>query len=96
MSRHRRPRGPSRFSAWLKDLELEPDEFGVGSRTPYTGHWAIQGQNMVWRHDQGPSDGLDVNPMKLTDSDNFTLTEGSGSTTKYELIRRVPSAVCKP
>ncbi|MGP1665358.1 MAG: hypothetical protein ACTS5I_05485, partial [Rhodanobacter sp.] len=82
----------------LKDdgtYAMEPNEFGVGNRNGYTGHWAVQGQNMVWRHNQG-SGGLDENPILAESDTRFTLIDGNGRRTKFELIRPVPSKRCDP
>lgn len=80
----------------LKDdgtYAMEPNVAGVGSRSGYTGHWAVQGNNMVWRHDQGGSD-LDVNPILPESDTRFALIEGNGSRTNFERVRAVASEVC--
>lgn len=82
----------------LKDdgtYAMEPSQWGAGNPNGYTGHWVVQGRNMVWRHNRGPSD-LDVNPMLPESDTRFTLVEGNGTRTIYELIRAVPSQRCKP
>ena len=50
---------------------------------------------MVWLHDQGGY-GPDVNPILPESDTRFTLIEGNGSRTVYELIRAVPSEHCMP
>lgn len=92
-------RGNQMHRITLKDdgtYRMEANESGAGGHAGYTGHWAVQGQAMVWRHNEAPGVGLDVNPMRQIDSDHFILTEENGMSTKYELIRRVPSTTCKP
>lgn len=82
----------------LKDdgtYAMEPNEFGAGNRNGYTGHWAVQGQNMVWRHSQGGG-GLDENPILFESDTRFTLIEGNGRRTNFELIRAAPSKRCDP
>jgi hypothetical protein len=82
----------------LKDdgtYAMEPNHLGIGNPSGYTGHWAVQGENMVWRHDQGPGE-LDVNPIQPVSDTRFTLVEGNGSRTNFELIHAVPSTRCAP
>lgn len=85
----------------LKDdgsYAMEPSQLGNDRSGGYTGRWAVQGDKMIWHHDQGVAYGLgdETNPI-LRDSDTrFTLIEGNGSRTVYELIRAVPSQHCTP
>ncbi len=67
----------------------------VGNPAGYTGHWAVQGDAMVWRHEQGAG-ALDINPIVPRDGKAFTLIEGNGRRTEYELIRAVTSGRCTP
>lgn len=73
---------------------IEPNQKGSGDPRGYTGRWAVQGQNMVWRHDQYVGD-LDVNPILPESDTRFTLIEGNGRRTNYELIRAVSSERCR-
>lgn len=82
----------------LKDdgtYAMAPNPLGIGNPAGYTGHWAVRGENMVWRHNQGPSE-LDVNPIEPLSDTRFTLIEGNGSRTNFELIRAIPSTRCTP
>ena len=77
----------------LKDdgsYAMEANALGIGNSSGYTGHGVVQGKNMVWRHDQGGGE-LDVNPILADKGDRFTLVEGNGRHTNYELIRAVAS-----
>ncbi|MFN7571103.1 MAG: Kelch repeat-containing protein [Betaproteobacteria bacterium] len=75
--------------------EMFPNQMRSATETGYTGFWAVQGQTMIWRHQQGSND-LDINPMQIDGTDRFTLTEGNGSRTRFELIRATPSTRCTP
>ena len=91
-----RQRGKNMRRIELKDdgtYAMEPSVVGADIATGYTGHWAVQGEKMIWRHNQGPSD-LDVNPIVPESASRFTLIEENGSRTNYELIRAVQSKIC--
>lgn len=60
----------------------------------YKGYWAIQGQNMVWRHGNGGNGEADINPIKMLSATEFTLTEGNGTHTAFDLIEAIPSKRC--
>lgn len=62
----------------------------------YTGYWAVQGNHMVWRHDQRPSMSLDINAIVETSDERFVLREENGTKTRFELIERVKSSKCTP
>lgn len=66
-----------------------------GGRT-YTGYWAVQGHTMLWRHDQAPGAGLDVNPIDGDGDGKFVLIEENGQRTRFELIEKIPSTQCVP
>ena len=82
----------------LKDngrYAMDGNVAGAGNPSGYTGHWAVQGTSMVWRHEQG-SGKLDINPILPRNDTAFALIEGDGRRTEYELIRAVPSTHCQP
>ena len=93
----------SRRESMMRRIELKDDgtyamesaHTGMDLPGGYTGHWAVQGQNMVWRHDQSGSD-LDINKILPHGDANFTLIEANGSQTNFELIRQVASTRCTP
>lgn len=69
---------------------------GVSDNSPplYIGYWTVQGNNMVWRHKIGNTGEADINPIQHQSDSQFTLTEGNGSHTVYELIEAVRSSGC--
>ncbi len=69
---------------------------GASDSSPplYTGYWTVQGKNMVWRHQVGNTGEADINPIQQQSDSQFTLTEGNGSHTVYELIEAVKSNEC--
>ncbi len=79
----------------LKDdgsYAMAPSASGTDPAGGYRGQWAVRGENLVWHH-AGSSDP-DINPMLPDGPSRFTLVEGNGSRTQYELIRAVPSRRC--
>jgi hypothetical protein len=81
----------------LKDdgtYAMEPNEY-LGGRG-YTGFWAVQNNNMVWRHNTGDSGEPDINPILPESDTRFVLVETSGKHTQYELIRAIKSKRCAP
>jgi hypothetical protein len=68
---------------------------GGGDRG-FSGTWAVEGTDMVWRHDQFPGAGRDVNPISEASDARFTLTEQNGSQTRFELIEAAKSTKCVP
>ena len=93
----------SRQGALMHRIELKDDGSyvmsanvgGVGSPTGYTGRWMVEGNMMVWRHDQAPG-AHDANPIEPHGSRAFTLMENNGARTEYELLRAVDSTRCTP
>jgi hypothetical protein len=51
---------------------------------------------MIWLHEAGRVWPPDINPITDSSDTSFSLREADGSTTRYELIRRVPSTSCTP
>ncbi|MFC4763124.1 Kelch repeat-containing protein [Dyella koreensis] len=109
---HPKPRIPCRYvGVWssrngnlmfrltLKDdgtYVEEPNEAGFGNPTGYRGYWMVQGDNMVWRDKARPQLGADINPLFPESDTRFTLVEGNGSRTHFELIQATPSSRCTP
>ncbi len=93
----------SRQGGQMRRIELKDDGtyamedslLGIDRPGGFTGRWAVRGTKMVWQHDQGGG-GLDVNAILPESDTRFTLIEGNGSRTVYELIRAVTSQHCKP
>ncbi len=85
----------SQRSGQVNHIELKDDatyEMKVGSRR-YTGLWRVEGENMVWQHEQAPG-ARDVNPIKYEGDARFNLTGQNGQITRFELIRKVASGKC--
>lgn len=75
---------------------MAPSEYSSDRSGGYTGYWAVQGNSMIWRHEQKSTGEPDINPI-LPDSDTrFTLIEENGRRTRYELIEAVRSTTCTP
>ena len=80
----------------LKDdgtFVMAPSVLGVDPVGGYRGQWAVQGASLAWLSADGSGE-LDVNPMQEVGEGRFTLIEGNGSHTQYELIRAVTSRRC--
>lgn len=75
---------------------MAPNEYSSNRSAVYTGYWAVQGKNMIWRHEQINTTEPDINPI-LPDSDTrFTLIEENGKRTRYERIKAIESSTCSP
>jgi hypothetical protein len=66
------------------------------NRERYTGFWAVQGENMVWRHNLAQPQALDVNRILPESDSRFALVEENGSHTQFERIQAVQSNRCTP
>lgn len=73
-----------------------PNESGVGDRQGYTGFWAVQGNKMIWRHQQGNTSDADVNSIVNESDSTFTLIEMNGQRTRFEMIEATKSHICMP
>lgn len=73
---------------------MAPAEQTLGAS--YTGYWAVQGNSMIWRHNQNNTGELDVNLINQINDTRFTLTEQNGSQTRYDLIESMQSSKCVP
>lgn len=68
--------------------------YGTEPSDAYKGYWSIQGQYMVWRND-----GFGEPKVKqIIDEqvERFTLIEGNGDRTIFELVERGDPGNCKP
>lgn len=74
-------------------MESVPGSYDSGK--VYTGHWARQGEVMAWRHDQGSTE-MEFNRILLFKPEHFTLAEGDGTMTHFELVRLTDSQQCQP
>ena len=91
----------SRHGGVMRRVELKDDgtfvqaasQVGTDPAGGYKGRWEVKGKTMTWYMDNGFSEP-DVNPMQPTSPTAFTLTEGNGSKTDFELIRAVASTRC--
>lgn len=86
------------FRITLKDdgtYIMDPNQI-TGSPTGYKGYWAVQGNNMIWRHIDSATQEIDINPIIPESATRFTLVEKNESLTKYELIRPIKSNTCSP
>jgi hypothetical protein len=72
-----------------------PSLLGIDRTGGYAGRWEVKGTSIIWYADNGYSEP-DVNPMQRTGEHSFTLTEGNGTHTEFELIRAVASTRCAP
>ena len=59
-----------------------------------TGAWSVAGKSIAWVYDSGAVWPPDVNAVTNETSDEFTLSEVNGSTTRYSLIEAFTPAVC--
>ncbi len=59
-----------------------------------TGAWSVSGKSIAWVYDSGAVWPPDVNPVSNETSDEFTLSEVNGSSTRYSLIEAFTPAVC--
>jgi hypothetical protein len=60
----------------------------------YTGSWSVYGNKITWLHDEQQL-GNDINVIVSESEGAFTLTEVNGDTTRFELMKRLPSNICK-
>jgi len=61
-----------------------------------TGSWGVYQEAMVWFYDQGHVWPPDMNPIRHTNDDAFTLREAEGTLTSYALLTRAASQNCVP
>jgi hypothetical protein len=66
---------------------------GRGHKDGYHGYWAVQDNNLVWRHYSGGRE-FDINKILPQDEQTFKVVEMNGSQTIYELIKLQKSTTC--
>lgn len=76
--------------------EMAADEYSSDRNSRYTGYWAVQGNNMIWRHEQLNTTQPDINPILPESESAFTLIEENGRRTRYERIKPIVSSACSP
>lgn len=87
--------GSRMYRVTLKDdgtYVMDANEFFGGQA--YSGYWVVQGNNFVWRHMIGNTGEADINPILPENDKKFTLVEGNGKHTQFELITRLKSNRC--
>ena len=72
----------------------EPAQNARADAQTITGAWSVAGKSIAWVYDSGAVWPPDVNPVSNETSDEFTLTEVNGSTTRYTLIAAFTPAIC--
>jgi hypothetical protein len=60
------------------------------------GSWGVLNDRMVWLNEQGRVWPPDINQITQISDTVFTLREVDRSTTRYELVERIPSTACSP
>ena len=73
----------------------EPGTNTLSSATNIAGAWSVAGNAMVWVYESGPVWPPDINPISAETSDAFTLSEVNGTATRYTLLDRATTALCK-
>jgi hypothetical protein len=76
--------------------EMAADEYSSDRNSRYIGYWAVQGKNMIWRHEQINTAKPDINPILHESESAFTLIEENGQRTRYERIKAIESSACSP
>lgn len=92
----------SKHSTQLHRFKLTSDgryagganRYGTEPGNTYKGYWSVQGEYMVWRND-GPGEA-DVNRIIDESEGRFTLIEGNGDHTIFELVERGAPGACRP
>jgi hypothetical protein len=64
-----------------------------GAKT-LSGSWGARDGRMIWLHDEGRIWPPDINQITVNSDTGFSLLEADRSTTRYELVKRVPSTTC--
>jgi hypothetical protein len=73
----------------------EPAENTRPDAESISGAWSVAGRAMVWVYDSGAVWPPDINPITAESDGTFTLREVDGATTRYALIQRATSPLCK-
>jgi len=61
-----------------------------------SGSWGVNDGRMIWLPDTGRFWPPDINPITDISDTSFSLREANGSTTRYELLERVPVSYAAP
>ncbi len=72
----------------------EPAQNAGADAQTITGAWSVAGKSIAWVYDSGAVWPPDVNPVSNETSDEFTLSEVNGSSTRFTLIEAFTPAVC--
>ncbi len=62
----------------------------------HSGSWGAREDRMIWLHDEGRIWPPDINQITVSSDTGFSLLEADRSTTRYELVKRLPSESCTP
>lgn len=73
----------------------EPSENARSDAEAIGGAWNVAGRTMVWVYDSGSVWPPDINPITAEGDGTFALREVDGATTRYALIQRAASPLCK-
>jgi len=71
-----------------------PIRNSAGVTRVLTGSWEVQGDKVVWRHDDNEDGAPDINPIRQERDGAFTLIEENGEHSKFELLERIESSLC--
>jgi hypothetical protein len=63
-------------------------------RMAYTGRWMMQGEYLVWQHNQSPDLAADPNLLSREGDGRFVLREQNGSHTVFTRVQQVVSNRC--
>jgi hypothetical protein len=78
------------------DFVAEPIARGAYSSQTIRGTWAVRGEKMEWRYEQGPTvPAPDINRIRNVTARSFTLVEVNGGLTQFNLIESKKSARCQ-
>lgn len=70
----------------------EPVRDNTPGAQTLTGSWGVNNGRMIWLSDTGRLWPPDINPITDISNTSFSLREANGSTTRYELVERIPSS----
>lgn len=82
-------RGPMEYKVELRGdgrFTAEPLRNAPPGAQNVTGHWGVDGDRMIWLYDEGHFWPPQINPIKNTLDESFTLVEVDGSTTRYKKL----------
>ena len=73
----------------------EPAQNTPANAPVITGAWAVAGRTLAWAYDSGAVWPPDINAISADTESAFTLMEVNGAPTRYTLIERGFSDLCK-